>query len=82
MPLTFKVFGGEWNGVERRIVATTSLKKAMEITGCAKDFICETGNSIEIAVAMGNPGVAFGYRLKDSRGPKTADLFRLVKPEI
>jgi hypothetical protein len=78
MAKDIKVWGGCWQGVERRIVATTSLSKAMDMTGCTRNFICETGNPLEIEVALGGPAVVFGYNTREVKHPKSPDDFKII----
>lgn len=65
-----KVYGGlgcRVRGVKnpRMIVAATSRKKVDELTGIGftfiRDYWCETGNDVELEVALERPGVVF-YR--------------------
>lgn len=62
-----KVYGVNYDGRTRRIVAATSQKKAAELTGVSfysfSNYGCETGNKEEIEIAMKNPGTVWsqGY---------------------
>lgn len=78
MAKALKVFGGTWCGIERRIVATTSLAKAAELTGCPRGYICVTGNSLELEVARSNPGVAYGCNLSAVHSPSLPREFILI----
>ena len=64
--MTLKVFGGMSyeNGKQvRTIVATTSKKKASELTGVSyaevRSHWCETQNDLELATALPYPNLVF-----------------------
>jgi hypothetical protein len=67
--MKLKVYGVNYNGVQRRIVAATSMRKAAVAIGTgyghARKYGCETGNQEEIALAMREPGVVWSkaYRM-------------------
>lgn len=81
-----KVYG--WNGYRadcpsalngsqqtREICAATSVKKLCEILGCTKsELLClsETGNELEVQIAMKEPGVVF-WRSNSIIGKATAE---------
>ena len=61
--MKLKVYGIGWMGRHRRIVATTSKKKAAELIGTSlyhfNEYGCETGNEEEIKLAMSKPETVF-----------------------
>ena len=68
-----KVYGYNYCGTHRKIVATRTKKRAIELLGItrhdAKDFMCETGNVKELEIAKSKPGVIFikSYLGKDDK---------------
>lgn len=76
MPL--KVFGGNWCGKQRRIVATTSKTKASSLMDISNDYFCETGNKVELEKAMAEPGVVFFYSYSEMQGPAGLDDYKKV----
>lgn len=71
-----KVFGGVGMGPRsqtRRIVATTSQKKAAELVGWSlhsfRQYWTETGNEVEVQVATATPGVVFCRPLDSYHAP-------------
>lgn len=72
-----KVYGGNLDGVHRVIAATTSKAAFCKLTGCAPAYCCETGNTIELGVALNEPGVIF---VKADRGWKSG--YRRIGPEM
>ena len=61
--MKLKVWGVGWMGTHRRIVATTSKKKAAELIGTSfyhfNEYACTTANDEEIYVAMSKPETVF-----------------------
>lgn len=61
--MKLKVYGIGWMGKCRRIVATTSKKKAAELIGTTfyhfNEYGSETGNEEEVKLAMSKPGTVF-----------------------
>jgi len=68
MTRKLKVFGANLDGRHRIIMATTSLSAFRAATGTSRNDGCETGNEIEIGVALNEPGVMF-VSLDDYRSP-------------
>jgi hypothetical protein len=58
-----RVYGGNFDGKNRVIIAARSAARAAEMLGVSsyafRNFACETGNDREIKTAMAMPGVAF-----------------------
>ena len=55
----------------REIMAATSIAEIVRLLGCRRSDlfnVCETGNAIEIATAMTEPGINFWKELDDVRG--------------
>lgn len=73
-----KVFSGCWQGVERRVVATTTLAKACQLTGITRNFLSETGNELEVKVALRELEVPFGYCTREVRLAKDPSQFVLI----
>lgn len=71
--MKLKVYGVGWMGRHRRIVATTSKKKAAELIGTSlyhfNEYGCETGNEEEIKMAMSKPETVFEQSLRSSSSP-------------
>lgn len=58
-----KVFGGNYDGRYRRIVAAKTKKEAAALVGVGpyqfREHFCATGNDKELATALAEPGVVF-----------------------
>ena len=71
--MKLKVYGIGWMGRTRRIVATTSKKKAAELIGTSQyhfsEYGCETGNKREVELAMSKPGTVFEQQNPHHNGP-------------
>jgi hypothetical protein len=65
-----KVYGFNFDGKERRIVAATSFVEAAKLAGSTvarvRKYGCVTGNTVEISIAMSTPGKA--WRLSNKVG--------------
>lgn len=63
MPRPIKVFGGCFDGRNRLIVATTSLKKASELFCISynqvREYAHQTWNDVEVKTAMSKVGTVF-----------------------
>ncbi len=63
MSRVLKVYGGNYNGLQRRVVAATSGARAAMLVGITmshfRNFFCETGDDEEVAVALRKPGTVF-----------------------
>lgn len=61
--MKLKVWGIGWCGTHRRIVATTSKKRAAELVGTSfyhfNEFASITGNETEVALAMAKPETVY-----------------------
>jgi hypothetical protein len=67
-----KVFGGNWYGKERRVVAARTQKEACEILDITayefRNHWCESGNEAEIKAALGKPGTVFRTCMTSNKG--------------
>lgn len=67
-----KVYGFNFDGRERRIVAATSAVEAARLAGSTvgriRKYGCVTGNKAEISIAMSTPGKA--WRMSNKAGSK------------
>jgi hypothetical protein len=72
MPKKLKVYGTSF-GTRRRIVAAPSRAAAMRALGLtyytAREYMDETGNAEELALAGGSPGVVFSKPLAPYGAP-------------
>ena len=63
-----KVFGVNYDGRTRRIVATTTQKKAAELCGMNlyqfRMFASETGNKVECELALKEPEIVWSQEYK------------------
>lgn len=59
MARKLKVYGGNYGGRHRAIMACSSMAEFMRATGIGRDYMEETGNAAEIAQAMSDPGQPF-----------------------
>lgn len=61
--MALKVWGGIFDGTTRQIVATKTKKAAAEALGLSyyhfNEYACDTGNDVELRVALAEPGVVF-----------------------
>lgn len=64
-----KVYGGNWIGLWRAIIACSSMAEFTRATRISREFGCETGNADEISRAMSEPGIVFTRPL-DHRMPQ------------
>lgn len=78
MAKELKVFGGGWHGEERRIVAATSITKALALSGCGRGYMCETRNPLELEVALANPGVVYAHSTRETMSPKVVSDFKII----
>lgn len=64
--MKIKVWGVGWMGTHRRIVATTSKKRAAELIGTSyyhfNEYASQTGNKEEVELAMSKPETVFEHR--------------------
>lgn len=73
--MKLKVYGVNYDGKERLVVAASSQKLAAQLMGvtigCMRDFGSVTGNKEEIAKAMIEPGRVWrrGYMIGDQLEP-------------
>lgn len=70
-------------GQTREIVATRTKKEAIKLIGCSEyyfnGFSSRTGNDVEVALAMGRPGVVF-YTPSGKAGVRVAADYIAVEP--
>lgn len=61
-----KVFGGNYNGQYRVILAATSKTAFFRDSGAGPGYGCETANPVEVTTALVEPGVIFAMRYSDN----------------
>ena len=77
MSKKLKVYGGCFDGLTRKIVATNSMRHAGELFGVSayamSGWCSETGNDVELDVALASPYTVFQISSKHLGKPVAAD---------
>lgn len=69
MTRALKVFGGNYDGQHRLIMATTSKTRFCLLTGCKGSHTSETANVIEVPLAMASPEIPFLKKYSPHNAP-------------